>query len=234
MTATFGWPHRHIRRTGSTNAVARRLAEAGAPGGTVVTAEVQTEGRGRQGRSWIAPPGGALLYSTLLRPLGPEHGLLPLAVPVAVCEAIESLAPVSAQIKWPNDIWIGGRKACGVLIETRPAGGWAVIGVGINLAVDPEALPPQVRTRATSIGHGVEPDAARAALDEALGRWVAATAERVLGRARERDALLGREVSWDEGSGTASGIDEDGSLLVEAGSGTVALSAGEVHLRVQP
>jgi BirA family biotin operon repressor/biotin-[acetyl-CoA-carboxylase] ligase len=82
----FGRPHRHLLRTDSTNDRARELAAAGAPGGTVVTASEQSAGRGRQGRTWFAPPDSALLYSAVLRPLG-DRPLLPLAVPLAVCEA---------------------------------------------------------------------------------------------------------------------------------------------------
>ncbi len=90
----FGHPHLHLRETGSTNERARELAESGAPSGTVVTADEQSAGRGRRGRAWTAPPGKALLYSAILRPLELEHVLLPLSVPVAVCDAIEAVAPV--------------------------------------------------------------------------------------------------------------------------------------------
>ena len=90
----FGRPHLHLRHTESTNDRARELAEAGAPSGTIVTADEQSAGRGRRGRVWSAPAGRALLFSAVLRPLELEHGLLPLAVPVAVCEAIEAVAPV--------------------------------------------------------------------------------------------------------------------------------------------
>src|SRR3954464_4771732 len=114
----FGLPHRHYRLTDSTNSRARELAEAGAPQGTVVTAGEQSAGRGRQGRSWTAPPGKALLYSAVLRPLDERHMLLPLAVPIAVCAAAESLRPeVECTIKWPNDVWVEGRKLAGILIE---------------------------------------------------------------------------------------------------------------------
>ena len=89
----FGAPHRHFSRTDSTNTRARELAEAGAPHGTVVTAGEQSEGRGRQGRVWTAPAGKGLLYSAVLRPLDERHLLLPLSVPIAVCEAAESLRP---------------------------------------------------------------------------------------------------------------------------------------------
>ncbi len=97
----------------STNDVARELAEAEAPSGTVVTADEQTAGRGRRGRVWSAPPREALLYSAILRPLELEHVLLPLSVPIAVCEAVESVAGVEARIKWPNDVWLDEAKVAG-------------------------------------------------------------------------------------------------------------------------
>src|SRR5215475_10641454 len=100
---SFGTPHRHFRQTDSTNTRARELAAAGAPHGTVVTAAEQTAGRGRQGRTWTAPTGKALLYSAVVRPLDQRHALLPLAVPIAVCEAAEELAPgTPCRAKWPN------------------------------------------------------------------------------------------------------------------------------------
>jgi BirA family biotin operon repressor/biotin-[acetyl-CoA-carboxylase] ligase len=229
----FGAPHRHFSRTDSTNTRARELAEAGAPHGTVVTAGEQSEGRGRQGRTWTAPPGRALLYSALLRPLGESHLLLPLAVPLAVCETAESLQPgLECAIKWPNDVWVDGRKLGGILIEAKPQDGWAVIGVGLNLAIEPGEFPPELRETATSLS-GAGREDARRALDAALGRWVEEEAERILAAWRARDALRGREISWDGGSGIADGVDERGNLLVvTAGGDRVALGAGEVHLRL--
>jgi len=152
MALTFGSPHRHFRVTDSTNARARELVEAGAPHGTVVTAAEQTAGRGRQGRTWTAPAGKALLYSAVLRPLDERHLLLPLAVPLAVCGVAEELAPgVECAIKWPNDVWIDGRKLAGVLIEAKPQDGWAVIGVGLNLSIAPGEFPPDLRDTAISL-----------------------------------------------------------------------------------
>ena len=127
MSALEG-PRLHLRRTDSTNDRARDLAQAGAPSGTLVTAEEQSAGRGRHGRTWAAPPGAALLCSAILRPLEARHALLPLAVPLAVCEAAEALAPVECRVKWPNDVWLEERKLAGILIEARPPD-WAVIGV---------------------------------------------------------------------------------------------------------
>jgi BirA family biotin operon repressor/biotin-[acetyl-CoA-carboxylase] ligase len=229
----FGRPHRHYRRCDSTNTRARELAAAGAPGGTIVTAGEQSAGRGRQGRGWIAPPGKALLYSALLRPLDDRHLLLPLAVPLAVCEAAERIGAERCEVKWPNDVWLEGRKCAGVLIEARPQDGWAVIGVGLNLSIAETEFPRELRGAATSVGGDPSPKAALAALNDELGRWVETEPDRVLRDFRRRDALRGREVAWQGGQGTAEGIDDRGNLLVRSADGAVeALGAGEVHLRL--
>lgn len=236
MTA-FGHPHLHLRLTDSTNDRARALAEDGAPNGTVITAAEQSAGRGRRGRVWSAPSGGALLYSAILRPLGPEHALLPLAVPVAICEAVESLAPVACQIKWPNDVWIEERKVAGVLIEARPPE-WAVIGIGVNVAIADGEFAGDLRWPATSVGHGATVEAMRDAVSASLGEWVHAAERRILAAFGERDALTGRRVSWEGGSvnpgtGAAVGADERGNLVVEAEGGErLSLGSGEVQLRL--
>jgi len=228
----FGAPRRHYRITDSTNSRARELAEAGAPHGTVVTAAAQTEGRGRRGRVWSAPDGRALLYSAILRPLDRRHLLLPLAVPLAICAAAEELRPgASCMVKWPNDVWLDGRKLAGVLIEAKPQDGWAVIGVGLNLTIEPDEFPPELRQPAISLGGGIAPERARRALDAQLDAWVAADPAAVLAEWRGRDALLGREISWDGGSGVAAGVEDSGDLVVLAAGGErLVLGAGEVHL----
>ena len=235
---SFGRPHLHLRLTDSTNDRARGLAEAGAPSGTVVTADEQEAGRGRRGRVWSAPPGAALLYSAIFAPLDERHRLLPLAVPLAVCEAVEALAPVECAVKWPNDVWIDERKVSGVLIEARPPE-WAVIGVGVNLSIADGDFPEDLRWPAISVGGGVQPSAASAALNAALDRWVPAPEPDVLAEFARRDALAGRPVAWEgagdaaDGTGAAAGIDRRGNLLVRTGGGeTVSLGAGEVSLRV--
>ncbi len=236
MSVRFGKPHIHHERTDSTNERARELAIAGAAAGTVVTASEQTAGRGRGGRVWLAPPEAALLYSAILRPLDLSHLLLPLAVPVAVCEACESLAPVACRIKWPNDIWLNEQKLGGVLIEARPPE-WAVIGVGVNISI--EEFPDDLRWPATSLGHGVTPNALRRALDKRLGRWVDAKPGDVLAAFATRDALLGRPITWTGGpeglgrKGFAEGVDERGNLIVRGQGGErLALGSGEVQLRL--
>jgi BirA family biotin operon repressor/biotin-[acetyl-CoA-carboxylase] ligase len=260
----FGWPHRHFRSTNSTNTRARELAAAGGPHGTVVTATEQTAGRGRQGRTWTAPPGKALLYSAIIRPVEQRHMTLPLAVPLAVCAAAEELRPgIECSVKWPNDVWLEERKLAGVLIEARPQDGWAVIGIGLNLTIAPDEFPPDLRATAISLfgsekgasssgsiesarggarrslpqiaRAGLPPSAllATAVLSRHLDRWVNADPNTVLADWRKRDALRGRTISWDDGSGVADGVDDRGYLLVRLANGDrIALGAGEVHLRL--
>lgn len=271
----LGTPRLHLRSTDSTNERARSLALAGAPHGTLVSADVQTAGRGRHGRSWVAPPRACLLCSLLLRgafgcpparglqgaPSGvpsamggagragedPPASLLPLIAGVAVCDAIGP----GARLKWPNDVVLGEglAKVAGILVEARPRpyghtlkgasrqDGWAVVGIGVNVAVRLEDLPADVRGRAASLGRpasAVEP--LLADLLAALSARLVEPAAQALERWRALDALRGREVAWgeggNEGCGVAEGTDEEGRLLVRvAGKGErVALSAGDVHL----
>jgi BirA family transcriptional regulator, biotin operon repressor / biotin---[acetyl-CoA-carboxylase] ligase len=224
----IGSPRVHHRLTDSTNERARELAAAGAPHGTLVTADEQSAGRGRQGRTWTAPPGSAVLMSVLLRELSET---LPLAAAVAVCEAL----PVEARIKWPNDVWIDGRKVAGILVEARPQEGWAVLGIGLNVSVEVEDFPAELRETATSLriaGADLAREAALEAVLAALDHWLPQPTDDVLAAWRSRDALLGRSVRWQNGSneGTAAGIDASGALLVDTADGTVSLDAGEVHL----
>jgi BirA family biotin operon repressor/biotin-[acetyl-CoA-carboxylase] ligase len=222
----IGLPRVHFRTTDSTNTRARELAAAGAPHGTLVTADEQTAGRGRQGRTWVAPPGDAVLMSLVLRDFDP---LLPLAAAVAVAEAVGS----RAQIKWPNDVWIEGRKVSGILIEGRPQEGWAVLGIGVNVRT--REFPDELREIATSLALArieTTREEVLAALVQRLDRWLAAPADEVLAAWSERDALRGHDVRWADGEGTAAGVDEGGALVVELDDGTTTvLDAGEVHLR---
>jgi BirA family transcriptional regulator, biotin operon repressor / biotin---[acetyl-CoA-carboxylase] ligase len=221
----IGRPRAHWRVTDSTNERARELAAAGAPHGTLVTADEQTAGRGRQGRAWTAPPRSAVLMSLVVREL---DELLPLAAAVAVCDA---LAPVDCTVKWPNDVWVERRKLAGILVEARPQERWAVLGIGLNVTAHPEDLP------ATSLAqHGGEtdPEAVLERVLAALAGRLAEGPEDVLAAWRERDALKGERVRWDGGEGTASGVDDSGALLVETEAGRVALDAGEVHLLNRP
>jgi BirA family biotin operon repressor/biotin-[acetyl-CoA-carboxylase] ligase len=230
--SALGTPRLHLRETTSTNDRARALASAGAPHGTLVTAAAQTAGRGRQGRTWSAPPGRALLMSLVLR--DPPR-LLPLAAAVAVAAAAAQ-SGADARIKWPNDVLIEGRKLAGILAEARPQDGWAVLGIGVNVAVAPVELPPELGDTAATLG--LEPSDVQPVLDRLLlelDRALALETPALLDAWRARDALRGREIAWSRGRGVAAGIDVEGRLIVElADGGRTALEAGEVHLSAPP
>jgi BirA family biotin operon repressor/biotin-[acetyl-CoA-carboxylase] ligase len=242
--SALGNPRVHLRRTDSTNDRARTLALAGAPHGTLVTASEQTAGRGRQGRRWSAPAGSALLMSLIVRS---PPTVLPLIAAVAVCDA----AGADAAIKWPNDIVVATgaavplAKLAGILVEGRPQEGWAVLGIGLNVAVELDQLPDELRLAdlrdrdaasplpAATLGlprSAIEPTLASVLV--AIERRLLEPAEATLRAWRARDALLGREITWSGGEGRARGIDGTGRLVVElADGGQTTLSAGEVHLQ---
>ncbi len=226
----LGRPRLHLRSTDSTNERAKALAGQGAPHGTLVTTGEQTDGRGRQGRRWTAPPGSSLLMSLLLRQPPP---LLSLLAAVTVCDVVGG----EVRVKWPNDIVLEreGRlvKLAGILVEGRPQEDWAVLGIGVNVAVRVAELPAELHERAASLERG--PETIEPLLEEllaALQSRLADPVESVLGAWRARDALRGREVRWADGVGRAEGIDAAGHLLVSGADGslTATLRAGEVHL----
>ena len=174
-----------------------------------------------------------MLMSLVLRGLGKGDALLPLVAAVAVCEACEGTAGVSCRIKWPNDVWIDGRKVCGILVEGRPQEGWAVLGIGVNVSTTefPGELADTATSLALAAGSTPTRDDVLEALLRSLDRWLAADAPDVLAAWRVRDALLGAPVAWDGGRGRGAGITDAGALRVETDAGIVELDAGEVHLR---
>lgn len=226
---------------GSTMDVARRDAAEGAPHGTLVLAEEQTAGRGRKGRSFYSPR-GENIYATFILRLDPErHRRLPMAVPLAVCRACERVCP-EARIKWPNDIWIGGEKVSGMLIDAEYVGDEVVAypGIGINVNGDPTANP-ELRGIATSLrrvaGHAISRERVLSGLCNELEAWLDAPREALLRAYRERNLLLGRLITVHPPLGEpyparAVDIDEDGSLVVELEDGRRdALRAAEVTVR---
>jgi len=230
----LGAPRLHLRAVDSTNVRAQRLATTGAPHGTLVTAEAQTAGHGRQGRAWVTPAGRALACSLVLRE---PPRLLPMLTALAVAEVAERFdaARRAASIKWPNDVLLDGRKVAGILAEGRPQEGWVVLGIGLNVAVEPDAFPPELRELATSLSAApADVERALALLLERLAHWLAADAETAMDAYRARDALAGREISWNGGTGTAVGIADDGRLRVrpqdDSAGEELLLDAGEVHL----
>ena len=230
----IGTPRLHHRLTDSTNERARELAASGAPHGTLVTADEQSAGRGRQGRLWTAPARSAVLMSLVLRGLEERHWSLPLAAAVAVCEAAERTVPLACGIKWPNDVWVERRKLAGILVEGRPQEGWAVIGIGMNVTTAAGELPGELRETATSLAMatGAAPplEEVLTALLGTLERRLEDPPAEILAAWRSRDALSGERIRWRDGEGVAVGIDEAGALLVDTDHGRAALDAGEVHL----
>jgi BirA family biotin operon repressor/biotin-[acetyl-CoA-carboxylase] ligase len=228
----LGRPRTHYRSTDSTNLRARELVLAGAPHGTLVTAGEQSAGRGRQGRTWTAPPNRAVLMSVIIR--DPPR-LLSLIAGLAVAEACTAATGAPARIKWPNDVLSadGRRKLAGILVEGRPQEGWAVLGIGVNVAVDQADFPPELADRAGTLGlQPHETDDVLQTILERLARHLAADERDAIAQINALDALRGQPVHWAGGSGTGAGIAADGSLtVIDAATGhPLALDAGEVHL----
>jgi BirA family biotin operon repressor/biotin-[acetyl-CoA-carboxylase] ligase len=232
---------RYQAQVDSTNDVARELAEAG-EADIVVLADEQTGGRGRKDRAWQSPSGGIWL-SILVRPDLPPASvpLLTLAAAVAVVEAVDAVG-VEASIKWPNDVLVAGAdgteaKLAGILTEMTgetDAVSWVVLGIGVNANVDPAALDPDARSLRELVGD-VDRRTVVQALLEAF-HDLAADPERILPAWRAHASTLGREVRVETGSetitGTATGVTDTGSLIVETPAGDRTIHAGDCeHLR---
>jgi BirA family transcriptional regulator, biotin operon repressor / biotin---[acetyl-CoA-carboxylase] ligase len=229
--SAFGRSFRYYDEIESTNVEAKVLANSGAPEGTVVIAEAQSAGRGRLGRRWASPAGKGLLFSLLVRPDVPmsEAHLFTLVTAVAAAEAIEARAGVEVQIKWPNDLFIGGRKVAGILLEMAGEEDeveWVVAGIGLNVNTEYSELPVALRRTATSLklASGAAVDRSELIADLLLSMEshysdaVSNGFERALNGFRRRDYLLRKtvDVQTKEGRvvGQATGIDDRGALLV--------------------
>jgi BirA family biotin operon repressor/biotin-[acetyl-CoA-carboxylase] ligase len=227
---------------GSTNDVAMAAATNGTSEGLVIAANSQSSGRGRLGRSWLSPPGAGLYVSVVLHPSRHALSLITIAAGVAVAEGIEAASGLHAGVKWPNDVYVGGRKLAGILAEagSLSSATHVVLGFGINLR--PAALPPEVAVRATSIESELGRPADRGLV---LVECLAALANRcealqhhregtVIAAWRSRAAQhLGRSVEWDADAGVRHGIAQDidsaGALLVRVGDEIVRVISGEVR-----
>lgn len=241
LESAWGVPHLEAwRSVGSTNDRVRELAAEGASPFAVVTADEQTRGRGRVGRRWESPMGAGLWMSVLLRPPAEDAArLTPLLVGLAVCRAVERvLTGLSASLKWPNDVLLGDRKVAGVLCEALPGRG-VVAGLGVNVRQRLSDFPPELRSRAVSLGMAYGSPVSRIALagevvramQELLSRPPLRLDDRLLDELRARDALLGKEIRiGDDVQGVARGVDAAGRLLVEEGGSLRAVAAGSVTI----
>ena len=245
-TRTFGRIFFSFTKVTSTNDVALYLAEGGAPEGTVVSAEIQTRGRGRQGRSWVMNEGKALAFSVVLRPKvhADEAAKFTLAAAVGVARCIEDYR-LKPQIKWPNDLLLKGKKVCGILTEMGPKKDKLpslILGIGINLHQGNGDFPKELRKTAASLfpEGGQKPD--RTAffqrlllrLEEAC-HWVSeGRFQKVLVEWRKRSAISGCQIKVSQAHhcfyGQAVDVDEKGALLVRTDQGMVErITAGDVQ-----
>jgi BirA family transcriptional regulator, biotin operon repressor / biotin---[acetyl-CoA-carboxylase] ligase len=232
----LGDPLIYLPVIGSTNNYAADLAQGGARDGTLVLTDEQPEGRGRVGRRWRSMPRQQLLLSLVLRPAFPAHFLV-MAAALAVVEAVEAVARVAVEIKWPNDVLYDGRKLCGILVETGTgdAGPHAILGIGLNvngsLGGDQE-LGATATTVASAAGNPISREKLAAALITQLAALYGAltgggaAAQAALREAwRARLVTLGRVVRIAQGDtvieGTAEDVDDGGALLLRLPGGVL-------------
>lgn len=226
----LGQPLTYLPAVGSTNTYASELARAGAAEGMLVTSDFQTAGRGRVGRVWKERPNQQLALSLILRPSFPPHYLV-MASALAVALAVEAVTQLRPDIKWPNDVLLGGRKICGALIEMSD--GVAILGMGVNVngALDDD---PELSARATTLAATLGRPVSREALAvEILQRLDARYADLLAGGAAARQALrtawrerlvtLGRRTTIHQRETTLEGLAEDvtddGALLLRLDDG---------------
>ncbi len=247
LRGSFGRDLRVHDAIGSTNDEALAWAVAGAPEGAVVTADQQTQGRGRWNRAWLSPPGRSISMSLVLRPSSTaQAALVTTVLGVAAAEAIEAAAGIRCGVKWPNDVVAPGGKVAGILVESRSSGGSTgplVAGIGINVSWGPEEMPAEIREGASSlVAEGAGPLPRSAVIGELLWsveRWYrkAESADgraEVVSEASARSTILGHPVLLRGPDGTLSeakavALLEDGALQVEKDGALVAVTAGEVE-----
>ncbi len=232
----------------STNDFAKKLLEQNAPEGTLIIAEYQTQGRGRLGRSWLAPPGKALLFSLILKPETPmkKIGLVSLLASIAVAEAMESLVNVKPALKWPNDILLNNKKICGILLETVTNNfsdlcSFIILGVGINLTQQVEDFPKDIKATATSLLIETGQKIDRLNL---LSTILSILEDKYLRFKNGEDTFIGQEwlqycpfvnqsiyikMNHDELRGIFAGLDQNGSLLLKDAANNIRkISYGEI------
>lgn len=228
-------PFQFFPQIGSTNDQALAWLSAGAPPGAVVLADEQTKGRGRLGRSWFAPPGTALMFSYLLCPSPQQLTYVGMVGALAVCEATERLG-LSPGIKWPNDVWLDGRKLSGVLPEAAWHGENLVgvsLGIGVNIRIDFAATPfAETAVSLETVVGALDRADFLASILVRLDFWASRLSSDQLFEAwRSRLIVLGQQVSISGLSGIAESVDRHGALLVRDSSGTLQrVLAGDIAL----
>lgn len=204
--------------------------------GWVVVTDLQHQGRGRQGRTWSAPSGKALLFSIVLRPPIDVIPLMPLLLGLSVAGGIEFSTGAAPELKWPNDVLLNGKKLAGILLE-RPPGPAIIAGIGINVNQQPSELPEGAISLATLVGSPVEREPLLAAIFNDLGnayeRADRESVKWIVPAWRSRSSMLGNPITFQQNGAlveaVAEDIGDDGALLVRLADGSrLALIAGEV------
>ena len=233
------------RSVKSTNDIAAGMAQSGEPEGTIVTAEEQTRGRGRLGRSWHSPPGCGIYVSIILRPkFKPELAPgLAVMTALALAETISEVSKGETKIKWPNDILIGGRKAAGILTELSAEKNrvdYVVIGVGVNVNHKADDFPPELSSIATSLRVANRRKVGRVDLlkrflvnfEKEYRRYQKGQLSASRKKIRSYSSLLGSHVRLRFGNriveGTAVDIDRTGALIIEMDGKRRTITSGEV------
>lgn len=247
-TAAVGRKIIFLEETDSTNTQARQLAEEGAEDGTVVIADLQSQGKGRMGRFWVSPSGVNLYLSVVLRPeIELRHATqMTFLTAVAVAEAIEAIGDFSPQLKWPNDVLLNGKKIAGLLNELNAETEqihFMVLGIGVNLNMSRDQFPSDLRTPATSLlvesGEKVSRlEFARLLLqkiDNLYSHFLKDGFAPILSRWEQRCQMIGRKVEVDyqhsRVTGIVKGLDEAGALLLaRIDGGEERVLAGDVKL----
>ncbi|MGA2411445.1 MAG: biotin--[acetyl-CoA-carboxylase] ligase [Candidatus Binataceae bacterium] len=245
---TIGWQIHYFDEVGSTQRVAAEMAGQGAAQGTVVIAERQNAGRGRMGRQWHSPPGVSLYATIILRPATPiaEVPRLSLVAGVAAAEALETAAPGMVALKWPNDVWLNGRKAGGIIAEAVTDANHGLqcvlLGIGLNLNLTARDIPPELQDKATSVlvatGYPCDRVQIASALLQKLDTRYMETERSGFDAIRpvwERySALTGKTVAVIDGGsrieGTVIGIDAGGALLLKTDEGVTRILTGDVTI----
>ena len=231
----------------STNEKAYELAELGAPEGTLVVAEKQTKGKGRAGRRWVSPSGCGIYLSIILRPEMEMSGIqaITLITALAVIKAVKAACGLEAEMKWPNDVFAGNRKLCGILTEIRAqpdSVDFIVLGIGVNVNTPAAKLPPEGTSLKIECGRAVDRSGLLKRLLRELEKEYLRYKEEGFApfrqECRDISSVLGRQVKISEHhrsvEGTAVDIDEKGALLVRDDSGLIQrVFSGDVIIKDQ-
>jgi BirA family biotin operon repressor/biotin-[acetyl-CoA-carboxylase] ligase len=247
-TSYMGREIHYFKEVDSTNDVAKELAREGAPEGTMVIAERQSEGKARRGKQWLSPEGGVWMSMILHPQVSPSQApLLTLVTGVAVAQTIYNEFKIDVGIKWPNDILIGDKKVCGILTEANSDSGkldYVVVGIGIDLNVDLDQFPPALREGATSLKNELNREIEGADLvqkilkdfEELYEEFKQGKFPKILAEWRRMSKTIGRKVKVRKTGrvvyGEAVGINRDGVLILEQEDGTLrkVLSGECIHL----